>query len=474
MSAIAAFDACLACGLERGEVTRASCTYRSDRLGFTLTLECTLTAERSRAIAESFLDRRPPVRELTISTPHGGWVWEEGTLRAVGGRTETGVRFDVLLDAPISESLRSDFREHCFAAYRVAFGEDEIAFTESLDPILRRPAMYIGPELDSHQLVESALLHVALGWVDGSARSVDVVLSESGQVTITDDGVPFSFKSRDTLTWVETALTQLCTGTPDARSERDIARRADFWRIGLVAVSALSTEFIVEASEGGRVLRQRFVRGRPGAPEPTVGWGSDGTRITFTPDLNVLDIALDPNRVRIQIEHLTRVSPGHVISLNGTAVQSRSLLELAAPLRQEAWLGAMFEHCVTLPGVRFRCALGLSEHGNGKIDSYVNLSRVDEQRVEWAVRDHVDALLAAVVDAVRLPTGISAAHESDLSGVVTLEAPALPIEQHELTSRQRLPADATDAIRRALFEPLSVFLDGIPGSREALVERWRE
>jgi hypothetical protein len=108
-----AFDACLACGLQRGEVTAAGLTVEIDRFQFTLRLDCVLSPSRAQAIAESFLVSRPPVRELLIQTEHGAWRWREDSLESWGDPISTGVEFVASTREPISGS---EFWEQCLAA----------------------------------------------------------------------------------------------------------------------------------------------------------------------------------------------------------------------------------------------------------------------------------------------------------------------------------------------------------------------
>lgn len=136
-----------------------------------------------------------------------------------------------------------------------------------------------------------------------------------------------------------------------------------------------------------------------------------------------------------------------------------------------AWNGALFEHTYKSEKLVFRCAIGLSADGNGGLDNVVNLSPVphDPEGRIWC--EHVDALLAAVVDAVRLPCKTERAREADLVGVICLEHPG-PLVAPGEPPLIRLGPGEVDVIRRSLAAPLSVFLDSIPESRETLAARW--
>ena len=415
-----AFDACLACGLQRGEVTAAGLTVEIDRLQFTLRLDCVLSPSRAQAIAESFLVSRPPVRELLIQTEHGAWRWREDSLESWGDPISTGVEFVASTREPINGS---EFWEQCLAAFRVSLTEDwkwapltpprydasQIRVLEGLAPVRRRPTMYLGPTADPHLLVDAVLRHAAMGWLAETTKTIEVELSASGTLSVRDDGYPYSFDSAARgQSWVEASFSQLFGAPLEARGPDDRARN-EFEPIShgipLAVATGLSTELVVESSDGVKSRRQRFIRGRALPPEEAPPWQVSGTRITFTPDLDLLDTPLDPVRVRSIVERLASLCPGRAIQLNGVRVAFDSLLDagIRRLAKRPAWNGALFEHTYRSEKLIFRCAIGLSADGNGELDNVVNLSPAPRHPEERIGGEHVDALLAAVVDAVRLP-----------------------------------------------------------------------
>lgn len=162
------------------------------------------------------------------------------------------------------------------------------------------------------------------------------------------------------------------------------------------------------------------------------------------------------------------MSPGHPIVVNGDRICFDSMLAARQALGTiPAWNDTLFEHTVRGDTFVFRCALGLSQHRNGAVQRVLNLSRLRADD-PWLKSDYLDPLLAALVDAVRLPCDRTHVRESDLVGIVCLETP-LSTSPREIS----LEAGAAEKIRQSLVDPLSVFLDGIPESRETLAARWR-
>jgi hypothetical protein len=163
--------------------------------------------------------------------------------------------------------------------------------------------------------------------------------------------------------------------------------------------------------------------------------------------------------------------PPHAISVNGERIAFDSMLPAGrrALGSKRAWNDVLFEHTVREHGLVFRCAVGLSEQGQGGLSVTLNLEAIHPENRRLG--DLVDSLLRAVVDAVQLPTQANHANISDLVGVVCLEIADPRLDAWAFV---RLDATQREAIRRSLRAPLSVFLDSIPESRARLVARWSQ
>ena len=164
-----------------------------------------------------------------------------------------------------------------------------IEVLEGLEPVRRRPGMYIGgtDERAFHHLAAEVLDNAMDEAVAGHANRIEVSLQADNRLTIVDNGrgMPVDphpkFPGKSAL---EVIMTMLHSG--GKFSDKAYATSGGLHGVGVSVVNALSTETIVEVARNRELYRQRFARGEVVTPLEKLGAAPNrrGTSVTFSPD----------------------------------------------------------------------------------------------------------------------------------------------------------------------------------------------
>lgn len=169
-----------------------------------------------------------------------------------------------------------------------------IEVLDGLEPVRKRPAMYVGDPTKPEALTTLVLEPLCLA-VDehtgGPARNVVVTLLRGNTVEVANDGpgLPLGSAPGRAETFIETIMLRL-HACRDAKSEA--TKR--WCGVGVAVVCALSEEGLVRVGREGGLWEQRFARGRVLGPIARVGDASStSTTLLFRPDRTLLTGALD-------------------------------------------------------------------------------------------------------------------------------------------------------------------------------------
>lgn len=170
-----------------------------------------------------------------------------------------------------------------------AYGASAIEVLEGLEPVRRRPGMYIGgtDEKALHHLFAEVLDNSMDEAVAGHATFIEVHLDAEGCLTVTDNGrgIPVEkhpkFPDKSTL---EVILTILHAGGKFDSKVYEVS--GGLHGVGVSVVNALSDKFEVEVARGGTLYRQSYSRGLPLGDVMEVGKINNrrGTKVKFHPD----------------------------------------------------------------------------------------------------------------------------------------------------------------------------------------------
>ncbi len=172
------------------------------------------------------------------------------------------------------------------------YSADQIQVLEGLEPVRKRPGMYIGGTgvEGLHHLIWEIVDNSIDEALAGHADQVDVVLLADGGVRVSDNGrgIPVDIHSKTGKSTVETVLTVLHAGGKFDGGGYKVS--GGLHGVGSSVVNALSEKLTVEVHLNGKVHYQEYSKGVPEGPLKVVGkTDRTGTTITFYPDFTIME-----------------------------------------------------------------------------------------------------------------------------------------------------------------------------------------
>lgn len=167
------------------------------------------------------------------------------------------------------------------------YGESEIEVLEGLDPVRKRPGMYIGSTSAQglhhlvYEIVDNSIDEVLAGYCDHI--EVDILPGDIICVTDNGRGIPVGIQHQTGLPAVTVVFTVLHAGGKFDGGGYKFS--GGLHGVGASVVNALSEWLEVEVKNGGHLYRQRFERGKAVTELEQLGdTGETGTTVTFKPD----------------------------------------------------------------------------------------------------------------------------------------------------------------------------------------------
>ena len=170
-----------------------------------------------------------------------------------------------------------------------SYGADQISVLEGLEPVRRRPGMYIGSTgVDGlHHLVWEIFDNSRDEAMAGHADTIEVVLLPGDRVRVVDNGrgIPVGIHSKTKVSALETVMTVLHAGGKFGGDESGYKVSGGLHGVGASVVNALSTYTRAEVHKDGAVWVQEYAQGAKKAAVKKIGTTkNNGTIITFEPD----------------------------------------------------------------------------------------------------------------------------------------------------------------------------------------------
>ncbi len=176
-----------------------------------------------------------------------------------------------------------------------SYGADSMQVLEGLDPVRKRPGMYIGSTGPSglHHCVWEVVDNSVDEAMAGHATRIDITLLADGGCRVADDGrgIPTDINKQQKMTGVEIALTKLHGGGKFGGDGYKVS--GGLHGVGVSVVNALSRKLIVEVDREGKHHVMTFANG--GKPQSKLEVKGDaprgrtGTTVTFWPDGTVFE-----------------------------------------------------------------------------------------------------------------------------------------------------------------------------------------
>src|SRR3989344_7058960 len=169
----------------------------------------------------------------------------------------------------------------------VSYTAKDIYVLEGLEPVRKRPGMYIGSTGPDglHHLIWEVFDNSADEALGGYAHNIAITLLPEHRVRVVDDGrgIPVDVHKQTGTSALETVMTTLHAGAKFGGTSYKIS--GGLHGVGVSVVNALSMGMKAEVGRDGLPYMQEYVRGNPQAPVNKIGTcGGSGTAITFQPD----------------------------------------------------------------------------------------------------------------------------------------------------------------------------------------------
>ena len=332
-----------------------------------------------------------------------------------------------------------------------AYTAADIEVLEGLEPVRRRPGMYIGgtDEKAMHHLFAEVLDNAMDEAVAGHADHIDVSFEEDGFLTVTDNGrgIPVDphpkFKKKSAL---EVIMTTLHAG--GKFNSKVYETSGGLHGVGVSVANALSESMEVEVARGQKLYRQSYTRGTPDGPLKSLGpiKNRRGTRVRFMPDPKIFGkgCAFKPAR-------LFRMARSKAYLFRGVEIRWSCTKALLAG-DSDTPESAVFH----FPG-GLKDFLSERIEGQEPVTKDLFAGRIEKTEgsgsVEWAIAwINDDGFLSSYCNTV--PTADGGTHEAGLRSALTKSLRGYG----ELTGNKRVAQVTADDVLGTAAAMLSVFI----------------
>ena len=302
-------------------------------------------------------------------------------------------------------------------AKKSSYTAKDIEVLEGLEPVRRRPAMYIGgtDEGGLHHLFAEVLDNAMDEAVAGHANRIEVDLAADGVITVKDNGrgIPTDPHPKNKkLSALEVILTTLHAG--GKFSGKVYATSGGLHGVGVSVVNALSDALTVEVARDKKLWRQTYKRGKPTTKLKKVGAASNrrGTVISFHPDPEVFG-----ENTNFRPDRLFRMSRSKAYLHRGVEIRwscAKSLIKGKDETPAEAvfhFPGGLGDFLTAIVGDR-KTATPKPFLGQASLGDEVG-------RVEWAVAWPLDGEAYTSTYCNTVPTPEGGTHENGFRNAMT-------------------------------------------------------
>ncbi len=372
----------------------------------------------------------------------------------------------------------------------VAYTAKDIDVLEGLEPVRKRPAMYIGGT-DAHgyhhllwEIVDNSVDEA----INGHATRIEVMLDEDHRgATVIDNGrgIPVDTHPKHKKSALELILTTLHAGGKFEGKSYQVA--GGLHGVGSSVVNALSSDMTATVWRGGKTYSQAYQRGKAKAKLKRGGKTSKrGTSIHFRPDLEIFGkrTSFDPKRVAERLEAKTYLHRGlkilFVDEKTGDKVEFEhpgGIVDFLEKLVLERGKPSVHKDAFTIEhdeDPRFEVALRWTESTDEVIRSYANGIPTGsggthengfKQGLARAIRNHMETHKLT-------PKGVKVTADDIREGLVALVSVYVEEPQFQGQTKDRLNnPEVTAQIETSVRTAFEQWLLNNKTSAEAIVAR---
>ena len=372
------------------------------------------------------------------------------------------------------------------------YTEQDIVVLEGLEPVRKRPGMYIGG-VDSrgyHHLLWEIVDNAVDEVINGYASTIQVTIHKDGRSVTVDDngrGIPTGMIPKYGKSALEIIMTTLHSG--GKFQEGSYTHSGGLHGVGASVVNALSQELWVRVRRDGQEIEQGFARGIPMGPPTVVGKArGSGTKQFFRPDPEIFGekAHFDLDLVRERLEAKSYLHKGlRVLFVDEAAGTKQEFLHSGGIADYLQKISTDRQKPTLCPAVyverggeggttRFELAFLWSEGEGELIKSFVNGIPTPSGGT------HENGLKAGLVKGVRnymdthglLPKGLSLTAEDIRDGLCAILSTYVREPQFQGQTKERLNnPEVTGELDGAVRTFLETWLNNNSSSGEAITAR---
>jgi DNA gyrase subunit B len=374
----------------------------------------------------------------------------------------------------------------------VTYTAKDITVLEGLEPVRKRPGMYIGGvgSAGLHHLVWEILDNAIDEAMNGYASNIAVTLHADGaSITIVDDGrgIPVDKHPKTKKSALEVIFTTLHAGGKFEAGNYKTA--GGLHGVGASVVNALSKELTATVKREGATWEQRFRQGVPAGPVKKLGPArGTGTTVTFRPDPTIFPkLEFDADVIKERLEVSSYLHKGVRITFEDEAKKEKlvfqhdeGLVDYLKKIVTERAATPVHDAPFTLnrenddSGIRLGLVVQWTQSTDEHVRSYVNgIPTGSGGTHENGFRAGLGKAVRNFIDTHNLsPKGVTLTSEDIREGLVAVLSVFLQEPQFQGQTKDRLNnPDATAAVDSQVRPALEHWLNTNISVAESIVAR---
>jgi DNA topoisomerase IV B subunit len=370
-----------------------------------------------------------------------------------------------------------------------SYTSDDIQVLEGLEPVRRRPGMYIGGT-DSkgyHHLLWEIVDNAVDEAINGYATQIEVKLHKDHEsVTVSDNGrgIPVDVKKEFKRSALELVLTTLHAGGKFGSSQYKYS--GGLHGVGSSVVNALADKLVATVRRDGAEWQQTYQQGKPVTRLEKVGPArGSGTTIMFHPDPEIFGKqTFNPETIHFRLDAKAFLHKGLKITFSDEKAGTKEVLQHEGGIadflakiiqdRNKATTTPQAFYLQREEPLRIEVAMHWTESPEETIRSYVNgVPTTQGGTHEQGLRSAIVKAVRQFMDAAKLtPKGLNITAEDIREGIVAVISIYIQEPQFQGQTKERLGSPEAQAMVDSAVRPaLETFLLENRSSGTAIVER---
>jgi DNA gyrase subunit B/topoisomerase-4 subunit B len=366
----------------------------------------------------------------------------------------------------------------------------DIVALEGLEPVRKRPAMYIGGvgAAGLHHLIWEILDNSVDEAMNGHASEITVQLHKNGKtISVTDNGrgIPVDKHAKTGKSALEIVLTVLHAG--GKFEGKNYKTSGGLHGVGASVVNALSKELIAIVKRDGNQYKMEFSQGKPTTKLQKASGASrgSGTSITFTPDATIFPkTEFDPELIRQRLEIVSFLHRGVKVHFQNdvdgsktTFFHEQGIVDYLGKVLEQRAASPIHELAFTFRkdgDERVEVAMQWTESTDEHVRSYCNgIPTPVGGTHENGFRAGVGKAIRNYIDTHNLtPRGVKIGHEDIREGMVAVLSVFISEPQFQGQTKDRLNnPEVQTSVDNAIRPVLEQWLNNNRSTAEAIVAR---